>query len=79
MSENEQSKKGLTPEDPRIKDYILYAKGGVGVPSRFWDYILINVNRPFDEQSILHTGFHKEDLNNIINRYEGISFEYLGN
>lgn len=71
--------KGLVVNDERIKDYILYSRGNCWTPKRFYDYLLINIHRPHDIASILKEGFIKEDINNIINQFDGISFEYLIN
>lgn len=71
--------KGLIKNDERTKDYILYSRGKMNVPERFYDYILININRPYNHESYIKNGFHLTDINRIINRFDGISFDLLGN
>jgi hypothetical protein len=70
---------GLLPNDERMKDYILYMRGKMNVPLRFYDYILINITRPYSHESYIKEGFYLTDINNIAKRFDGISFELLGN
>jgi len=81
MTKKELMKKGLIPGDPRIKDYTLYSKGNCHIPKRFYDYILLHNDRPnpYNMDDMRRGGWIKDDLNNIINRFDGISFEYLKN
>jgi hypothetical protein len=71
-------KKGLMPGDDLSK-YRLYSRGGPGVPERFHDHILIDMRKPFDHQILLNKGFYLNDLGRVVNRFNGISFELLGN
>lgn len=73
------SDKGLLPNDHRTKDYILFSKGRAGVPERFHDHALINTTRPYDKEKWIKSGFYLNDLTRVINRFGGISFEYLVN
>jgi hypothetical protein len=71
--------KGLIKGDNRIKDYILYSRGKINVPERFYDFKLVHKERPYDHAAIIKDGFHLTDINRIINRFDGISFEFLIN
>ena len=79
MKKIKLNKEGLTPGDPRISDYKLYSRGKINVPERFYDHILINIHRPFDHSSFIKEGFYLNDINRVINRFDGISFSLLGN
>lgn len=77
MKENKDI--GLLPNDERMKDYILYARGKMGMPQRFYDYILINTTIPYNHASYIKNGFYITDINNIAKQFNGISFDLLGN
>jgi len=75
-----ETKKGITIEDTEeIKNHILFSRGDCWTPARFYDYLLININRPYNEAQFIKNGFIKVDLLNIIKRFDGISYEYLSN
>jgi len=71
--------KGLIKNDPRIKDYILYKRQKINVPERFADYKLVNKNKPYNHAQLIKDGFHITEIERIINRFDGISFELLIN
>lgn len=70
---------GLTKGDERIKDYLLYSRGKINVPERFYDFKLVCKKRPYNHDAIIKEGFHLTDINRVINRFDGVSFEYLIN
>lgn len=70
---------GLLPNDERLKDYILYSRGNAWTPERFYDHILINIHRPYDHDSFIKNGFYINDIQRIAKRFDGISFDLLGN
>lgn len=79
MSTETNSTKGLLPGDDRIKDHILYSRGNCWTPKRFYDYILIDTRKPYNHDGIIKMGFILDDINNVINQFGGISFEFIGN
>ena len=76
---NDLKDKGLTPNDERIKHYELYSKGDCWTPARFYAYALVDKRKPYDITRLTKSGFIRVDINNIINRFDGISFEFLVN
>lgn len=80
-TEFELNNEGLLPKHigKETNDYVLYNKGGLNVPHRFNEFILINKNRPYNHEYIIRKGFGFHDLINLIKKFDGISFEYLEN
>lgn len=72
--------KGIMPhEKTLIAEHILYQRAVVSVPERFHDFRLINKGRPYSHNQMLKDGYYLSDLQRVVNRFDGISWEYLAN
>jgi len=71
-------KKDITLNDTEeIANHKLYMRGNAMIPQRFWQYKLININRPFDENDL--KGFILIDLKAAIIKHNGVSYSLLIN
>ena len=72
--------RGINIGDTELIDsHVLYCRGNAWTPSRFWDYELYNINRPFDEKELIKKGYYKMDLKSTVEKYDGVGWDFLKN
>lgn len=67
----------LLPKDKNINKFELWSYRIVDVPERFAEYALIKADDEQTKQKLKNMGFIKKDINEMINKYDGIQFNLV--
>ena len=72
--------RGITPNDiENITSHVLYCKGNAHTPERFWIWALYSKSRPIPVEQLEKDGYIERDIEKLVNKYDGISWDCLNN